>query len=150
MPIRAVDHNVNIIAMEKAGHKYAMCCAWVTQCAENRLICFVGPQSVTGQNVRKGDVIGFSNLAQGQEYIAFKIGDLKKHSPDSDKLDGIDFNSDDGALTVKGAKCEAKCKVLDVLHLEGIEAENALYLEILSAQQNEGKSLHISDLNMNM
>ena len=148
MPLRAIDHNVNIIAMEKDGRKYAMCCAWVTHCADNRLLCFIGPQSVTGQNARKGDIIGFSNLAKGQEFIAFKIGDTKKHSPDSDKIDGIDFDVDEGALMIKGAKCEAKCKVLDVLKIEGIEAENVLYLEILSAKMNEGNSLHISDLKM--
>ncbi len=146
MPISAVDHSVNIIAMEKDGHKYAMCCAWVTHCAENRLICFVGPQSVTGSNLRKGDTVGFSNLAKGQERIAFSIGDLKRHSPDSDKLNGIDCYVDEGALLIRGARCEAKCRVIDVLHLEGIEAENALYLEILSAKENEGSPLHISDL----
>lgn len=146
MPLRAIDHNVNIIAMEKEGHRYGMCCAWVTHCAEDRLLCFVGPQSVTGQALRKGDTVGFSNLMKGQEAIAFSVGDTSRHSPDSDKLAGIDFENDEGALIVKGARCEAKCRVVDVLHIEGIEQENALYLEIVKVKMNDGESLHMSDI----
>ena len=37
MAIKALDHNVNIIALEKNGRRYAMCCAWVTQVAADKL-----------------------------------------------------------------------------------------------------------------
>ena len=35
MSIKAIDPNVNIIAMRKDGKNYGMCCAWCTQAAED-------------------------------------------------------------------------------------------------------------------
>ena len=148
MEIKAVDHNVNIIALEKNGRRYALCCAWVTQVAEDKLIAAIGPQSATGKVIEKGDTLGFSNLTTEQKHIAFKIGDLNTHSDTADKLTGIPFHTDGGAILIDGARAEAKCTVLDVLHLPKIEAENIVYRQIEDGKINGGTSLHISDLGM--
>ena len=148
MNIKAVDHNVNIIAMEKNGRKYGMCCAWCTQIAEDKLLCAIGPQSATGRAIESGDIIGFSNLKKEQAMIAFQLGDLQKHSNTTDKLTGVDYRVDEGAILINGARAEVKCRVLDVLHLQGIEAENVVYLQMLDGKESGGAALHISDLPM--
>ena len=75
MEIKAVDHSVNIVGVEKNGRKYAMCVAWATQVAEDKLICAIGPQSATGRAIAAGDIIGFSNLTKAQIPVAFQLGD---------------------------------------------------------------------------
>ena len=146
MDIKAIDHNVNIIAMQKNGKNYGMCCAWCTQAGEDKLICCVGPQSTTGQALEKGDVVGFSNLTKAQMAVAFQLGDLKKHSSDTDKLAGIEHTVDEGAVLISGARAEVKCRVIDIFHLPGIEMENVLYLQMLDGKENGGDALHIADL----
>ena len=148
MEIKAIDHNVNIIAMQKNGRNYGMCCAWCTQASSDKLICCVGPQSTTGQALEKGDVVGFSNLSKSQMMIAFQLGDLEKHSADTDKLTGIDYRVDEGAVLIKGARVEVKCRVIDILHLPGIEMENVLFLQMMDVNENGGDALHIADLPM--
>ena len=146
MSIKAIDHNVNFIAMQKNGKNYGMCCAWCTQAAEDKLICCVGPQSTTGQAIRKDDIIGFSNLSKGQMMTAFQLGDMQKHSAEVDKLAGIEYTVDEGAILITGARAEVKCKVIEVLHLPGIEIENVLYLQILDGRETGAEALHIADL----
>ena len=148
MDIKAVDHSVNIIAMEKNGTRYGMCCAWAMQAAEDKILCAIGPQSATGRAMEPGDTVGFSNLRKDQAMIAFQMGDLEKHSGEADKLVGIDFRVDDGAILINGARTEIKCKVIDVLHLPGIEMENIVYLQMEDGRENGGDALHISDLKM--
>lgn len=55
---------------------------------------------------------------------------------------------DEGAILISGARAEVKCQVIDILHLTGIEAENVLYLQMLSGKENGGDALHIADLPM--
>ncbi|MBR0079785.1 MAG: flavin reductase [Synergistaceae bacterium] len=148
MEIKAIDHNVNILAMQKNGKKYGMCCAWCTQAGADKLICCVGPQSATGQAMEKGDIVGFSNLNKDQKMIAFQLGDLQRHSSDTDKLAGVDHIVDEGAILIGDARAQVKCQVIDILHLPGIEAENVLYLQMLSGKENGGDALHIADLPM--
>lgn len=98
--------------------------------------------------MEKGDIVGFSNLNKSQMMIAFQLGDLQKHSADTDKLPGVDYSVDEGAILISGARAELKCQVIDILHLTGIEAENVLYLQMLSGKENGGDALHIADLPM--
>ena len=148
MNIKAVDHSVNIVGIEKNSRKYAMCMAWATQVAEDKLICAIGPQSATGKVIENGDIIGFSNLTKAQTSVAFQFGDVEKHSDAVDKLGGIDYRMDGSAIIINGARAEIKGKVIDILHLKDIEAENIIYIQILEGKQNEGEPLHISDLGM--
>lgn len=147
MDIRAIDHNVNIVAMQKNGKNYGMCCAWATQVDYDKILCALGSQSTTGNAIKAGDVIGFSNLKKEQVKIALQLGDVDKHSADTDKLVGLDYRIDEDAIIINGARAELKCKVLDVLHIKGIESENLVYMQILDAKENDGKSLLISDIN---
>ena len=146
MNIRVIDHNVNVIAMEKNGKNYGMCCAWAMQVADDKLMCALGPQSDTGKALGAGDLVGFSNLKKGQEDIAFKLGDMNRHSAEADKLAGIACHTEEGAILIDGARAEAKCKVIEVLHLQQNEKENIVYLQILDGKKNEGEALRMSDL----
>lgn len=145
MGINAVDHSVNIIAMHKNGINYGMCAAWATQASSDRIICVIGSQSVTGNSIKKGDIIGFSCLNSNQTDIAYKLG--SNHSDTSNKFDGVDFYTDETAILINNAKTCIKCKVTDVLKLEGIESSNVLYLQYIDATEHEeAKALHMSDL----
>ncbi|MBQ3253644.1 MAG: hypothetical protein IJA65_03725, partial [Acholeplasmatales bacterium] len=67
-------------------------------------------------------------------------------SNEMDKLKGIDYEVNDSAILIKDAKTMVVCEVIDILHLEGIEEDNFIYLKMLSKKENEGKFLHMSDL----
>ncbi len=140
---RMLDHSVNIIAYEKNDTKYAMCCAWSMMVDYDKVLSLLGFQSVTGKNLSKGDRVGFSCLSQGQKNIAEALGD--RHSNEVDKLDGIDYKNDNGAIVVLGAMTNCVCEVIDILHLEGIEEDNLLYLKVLSCEENDLAPLHMSD-----
>lgn len=143
MEIKALDHSVNIIAMEKNGHAYAMCCAWAMMVDYDKLLCALGSQSVTGNQIQKGDIIGFSSLKKEQKSVAVQLGD--RHSDTVDKLAGLDYRTEDGAILINGSLSEISCKVIDVLHLAGIESENVIYLEMIKGKENAGDALHMSD-----
>ena len=64
--INIIDHNVNIIALEKNGKNYGMCCAWATQVDEDKILCAMGEQSSTGNVIESGDIVGFSSLKKEQ------------------------------------------------------------------------------------
>ena len=139
-----LDHSVNVIAYEKDGKTYSMCAAWCMNVDYDKLMCLLGSQSVTGNNIKKGDIIGFSSLGINQKNIAERIG--SNHSNTFNKLDGIDYKLDEGAILISNAKTMSKCLVLDVLHPKGIEVDNLLYLKILSTDFNDEEVfLHMSD-----
>ena len=52
MDIKAIDHNVNVLAMKKNGKRYGMCVAWATQISADHILCAVGGQSSTGNAPR--------------------------------------------------------------------------------------------------
>ena len=61
---------------------------------------------------------------------------------------GVAHRADEGAILIDGARAQVKCRVIDVLRLQGIEAANVVYLQMLDGTLNEGEALHISDLPM--
>jgi flavin reductase (DIM6/NTAB) family NADH-FMN oxidoreductase RutF len=141
---KIIDHGVHVIAYIKDNKKYAMTCAWSMQCDYDKVLMLLGSQSVTGKNLKKGDVVGFSALSCDQVFEAMAIGN--KHSDDVDKLDGIKINIDGTAITIADASSECICEVLDILHLNGIENDNLVYLKIISCKENNDNFLHMSDL----
>ncbi len=143
MELKALDHSVNIIGMEKNNHAYAMCCAWATMVDYDKLLCALGSQSVTGNQIQKGDIIGFSSLKKAQKSVAVQLGD--RHSDTVNKLAGLDYRIEDGAILINNSLSEISCRVLDVLHLAGIESENIIYLEMIKGKENAGDALHMSD-----
>ena len=144
MDFKAVDHSVNILALKKDNVNYAMCCAWAVMLDYDKIGCLLGSQSVTGKAIKKGDIVGFSSLGINQKNIALILGD--NNSNEMDKLKGIDYEVNDSAILIKDAKTMVVCEVIDILHLEGIEEDNFIYLKMLSKKENEGKFLHMSDL----
>jgi len=144
MEFRAVDHTINIIGYEKDNIKYAMACAWSMMVDYDKIVSLLGSQSVTGKNVKKGDIVGFSALSIEQKDIALKLGE--NHSNEIDKLEGIDYSVNNGAILINDAKNEIVCMVIDIIHLEGIEDDNLLYLKVLSHKSNNKKYLHMEDL----
>lgn len=141
--LNALDHSVNVIAYKKDNVNYAMCAAWCMNADYDKLLCLLGNQSVTGHNIKKGDIVGFSSLNKNQKDIAEKIGG--SHSNEEDKLKGIDVLFYDNAIVINNACSMLKCEVIDVLHLDGIEKDNLLYLRIIDGKNNDGVALHMSD-----
>lgn len=149
MEVKAIDHGVNAVCMEKGGIRYGMINAWAMQVSAERMLVAIGPQSATGQAIEKGDTVGFSNLAKGQERVVFALGDMERHSGEADKLEGIDVHQEGSAITIAGARSEAVCRVLDVLSLDGLGSERVFYLEMVGGSvDGAAEAMHISDLGM--
>ena len=144
MGFRAVDHSVNIIGIRKNDVNYAMCCAWAMMVDYDKLMCLLGSQSDTGNNICKGDIIGFTSLNKNQIDVAYKLGD--NHSSEVNKLDGVDYELNGSAILINGGKTVLVCEVVDILKLEGIEEDNCIYLKIIEKKENEADFLHMSDL----
>jgi flavin reductase (DIM6/NTAB) family NADH-FMN oxidoreductase RutF len=138
------NYSVSVIAFKKNDNKYGMTCAWFMPADYDKMLCLLGTQSVTGHNIQKGDIIGMSILSSDQADIANKLGD--KHSNEVDKFIGIDYEEKDSAILINNASRKMVCKVIDVLHLEGIESDNLIYLNILNNEENNDDFLHYSNV----
>ena len=138
------DYSVSVIALKKDNIKYGMTCAWFMPVDYDKLVCLLGTQSKTGHAMKKGDIIGVSVLNKNQVDVANALGD--KHSDEIDKFEGLNYEVKDTAILINNASRKMVCKVIDVLHLEGIEVDNLIYLNILSTEESEDNFLHYSDL----
>ena len=138
------DYSVSVIAYKKEDQNFGMTCAWFMPADYDKLLCLLGTQSVTGHNIKKGDIIGVSILGSNQGDIANKIGD--KHSNEVDKFIDVDYEIKDTAILINSAPRKMICKVIDVLHLEGIEADNLIYLNILNNEENGEDFLHYKNV----
>lgn len=144
MNLEAVDHCASIIALEKNGKRYGMCCAWAMNADYDRFVCLIGSQSVTGRMIAKGDLVGFSNLLRSQADIASAFGD--SHSDAADKFAGMEVEVDEGAITISGSRVVAKCQVIDVIQLPGQEGDRLVYMQVIDGRKNGGEALRMSDL----
>lgn len=138
------DYSVSVIALNKDNRKYGMTCAWFMPVDYDKLLCLLGAQSKTGHIIKKGDIIGVSVLNENQVDVANLLGD--RHSDEVDKFEGVDYEIKDTAILINKASRKMVCKVIDVLHLEGIEVDNLLYLNIVSTEENEENFLHYSNV----
>ena len=138
------DYSVSVIALKKNERKYGMTCAWFMPADYDKMLCLLGTQSVTGHNIKKGDIIGMSILSSDQADVANKMGD--KHSNEVDKFTGLDYEIKDSAILINNASRKMVCKVIDVLHLEGIEVDNLIYLNILNTEENNDNFLQYSNV----
>ena len=138
------DYSVSVIALNKDNRKYGMTCAWFMPVDYDKLLCLLGAQSKTGHIIEKGDIIGVSVLNENQVDVANLLGD--RHSDEVDKFLGVDYEIKDTAILINKASRKMVCKVIDVLHLEGIEVDNLLYLNIVSTEENEDNFLHYSNV----
>ncbi len=144
MGLKAMDYCVTVVAFEQNGKQKGMACAWAMQVDYDKLLCLLGAQSDTGNSIFKGDIIGVSVLDQNQKELAIHFGE--GHSNQVDKFKNVDIHKNGTAITLPNASREFVCKVLDVLHLEKIESDNLLYLEIVSVKENGDHFLHYSEL----
>ena len=144
MGFRAVDHCVTIVAFEKNQRKYGMTCAWCMMVDYDKIVCLLGTQSVTGRNINKGDIVGVSSLSTDQKEIALSFGD--GHSDEIDKFSQCEINQNNTAITIKESCREMVCEVIDVLHLEGIEEDNLIYLKVKNYVENNDSFLHYMDI----
>jgi len=144
MALDAFNHSVSVIGFERNNVKYCMTCAWATQVGYNQIMMLVGSQSVTGSKIIKGDIIGVSALNKYQKDIALQIGE--GHSDEKDKLEGIEYQVSQGAIYILNASRIMKVKVIDNLHLKGIEEDNLLYCEVLDYVDTVFPFLNMSDI----
>ena len=144
MSFSAFNHSVSVVGFVRNNQKYCMTCAWATQVGYDKIMMLIGSQSVTGSKILKGDIIGVSALSIYQKDIALKIGDA--HSDEVDKLEGIQYQISQDAIYILNASRIMKVKVLDILHLPGIEEDNLIYGEIVDHIETIFPFLNMSDL----
>ena len=138
--LRAFNHTINVVAYKKNNINYAATIAWAMQADYDKILLLMGSQSVTGNNIEKGDVIGVSALSKEQLSVANQLGD--NHSGEVDKLAGIKVNVENTAITIENASREMVVRVIDVLKLEKIEEDNVIYGEVISFKENNDSFLN--------
>lgn len=144
MSFTAFNHSVNVVGFERNKVKYCMTCAWAMQADYNKVLLLIGSQSVTGSKIMKGDIIGVSALSKYQKDIALKLGE--DHSDQTNKLEGISYNISDDAIFIMNAARLMKVRVIDILHLKGIEEDNVIYGEIVEKIETVFPFLNMSDI----
>lgn len=144
MSIRLIEHGVNIITLDKNYQKMAMTCAWAMHVDYDKILCLIGSQSITGKNLEKNDYVGISVLNKGNKKLADYVGDC--HSNSINKFANNDFVKYKDVYVVNKSSRYAKGKVIDIFHLEGIEADYLVYIlldEVIDNHNND--LLHMSD-----
>jgi flavin reductase (DIM6/NTAB) family NADH-FMN oxidoreductase RutF len=109
----------------------------------DKILMLLGTQSITGKNIRKGDVIGVSALNENQQDIVDALGN--SHSDDTAKFINIKYTINDSAILIEDASNCMIVEVLDVLHLDGIEEDNLIYGLVKSFVSNDSKKYTLSD-----
>ncbi|ERI92738.1 hypothetical protein HMPREF1982_02145 [Clostridiales bacterium oral taxon 876 str. F0540] len=137
MELSAFNYGANAVGFIKDEKKYGMICAWAMQADYDKLLMLLGAQSVTGKNIKKGDIIGVSALSENQQDIVDALG--SDHSDTSDKFKNIKFTVKDSAILIDDASNSMIVEVLDVLHLNGIEEDSLIYGLVKSYTSSDSK-----------
>lgn len=137
MELRAFNYGANAVSFEKNDKKYGMICAWAMQADYDKILMLLGAQSTTGKNICKGDIIGVSALNENQQDVVDALGN--DHSDDCDKFANIKYSVKDSAILIEDASNCMIVEVTDVLHLDGIEADNLVYGLVKSVESNDSK-----------
>ena len=138
MKYKAFDHGINIITLEKNHQKMAMTCAWAMQVDYDKILC--SPEPV------EEDFVSEIEEAESsiQKEIAEAIGDC--HSNEVDKFATYHFENYLDVMVLKDSPIVLKCRVSDVISLEGIEEDHLIYAQIISSlEQKKERYLHMSD-----
>ena len=144
MSFMAFNHSVSVVGFVRNNQKYCMTCAWAMQVDYDKVLMLLGAQSVTGNKILKGDMIGVSALSKYQRDIALQIVD--GHSDEMDKLKGVQYQVSTDALYILNAARIMKVRVLEVMHLKGIESDNLIYGQIVEKIETVLPFLNMSDL----
>lgn len=135
----------NAIAYCKNQRKYGMICAWACQIDYERIGMLIGEQSVTGNTLEVGDIVGLSALAKEQALVCERLG--QNHSDKTDKFVDLDFVIDGNAVLFPHAKVMMKCKVESILKLNKESNDNFVVLSVISSDFDENKDfMSLSDV----
>jgi len=137
MELSAFNYGANAVGFIKDEKKYGMICAWAMQADYDKLLMLLGAQSVTGKNIKKGDIIGVSALSENQQEVVDALG--SSHSDSSDKFANIKYTLKDSAILIDNASNCMIVEVLDVLHLNAIEEDNLIYGLVKSYTSSDSK-----------
>ena len=137
-----VNAGVNIVALEKNGHKYGMTCAWMMQVDEDQLMMLLGSQSETANIIEEGDIIGVSALANGQEDIATQFG--TKHSKKTNKFLNVKYEVEDSAILIRKACKTMKCEVVKIGHIYDNDEDLLVQVKVLSMECNNSNFLSMT------
>jgi flavin reductase (DIM6/NTAB) family NADH-FMN oxidoreductase RutF len=142
MELSAFSYGANAVSYIKNEKKYGMICAWAMQADFDKILMLLGAQSITGKNIKKGDIIGVSALSENQQNVVDALGD--RHSDDTNKFTHIKYTIKDSAILIDDASNCMVVEVLDVLHLPGIEEDNLIYGLVKSYESNDSKKYILS------
>lgn len=143
MKLSAFNYGANAVSFIKNEEKYGMICAWAMQADYDKILMLLGTQSITGKNIKKGDIIGVSALNENQEDVVVALG--SSHSDESDKFKNINYTVKDSAILIDDASNCMIVEVLDVLHLNGIEEDNVIYGLVKSYVSNDSRKYTLSE-----
>jgi flavin reductase (DIM6/NTAB) family NADH-FMN oxidoreductase RutF len=143
MKLSAFNYGANAVSFIKNEKKYGMICAWAMQADYDKILMLLGAQSITGKNIKKGDIIGVSALNENQEDVVDALG--SSHSDERDKFKNIKYTVKDSAILIDDASNCMIVEVLDVLHLNGIEEDNVIYGFVKSYVSNDSKKYTLSE-----
>lgn len=135
MKVRAFNQNVSVIALKKNDILYGMTCAWTTQLDYDKIGCLMGKQSVTAKALCIGDCVGVSVLSKSQLDTAIALGD--NHSDEINKFEGINYSQNNNAILINDSRKEMIGKVIDIVHLKGMESDYFVTIQILDFKENE-------------
>ena len=137
---RVFNHTVNIVAYNKNEVKYGATIAWAMQADYDKVLLLMGSQSVTGNNIEVGDIIGVSALNINQKDIAIKLGE--GHSDEINKFENIEINQQQSAITIQNASREVVCEVMEIIKLQEVEEDNLVYARVTSYKENNDNFLN--------
>ena len=126
----------NVIAYKKNNIKYGMVCAWASMVDYDHITMLLGSQSVTGNNLEVGDIVGVSALARGQKNISLQIGG--SHSNEINKFENIAIIEKNSAILVQNARTLMICKVEKIMKLVD-ENDNFVVLKIVESNEDKTK-----------
>ncbi len=131
------NHCVSIIAYSKDHQIFAGTYAWMMQVGYEEIIGLLGSQSQTGNNIKKGDIIGVNVCSKEQKEIATVIGNT--HSKETNKLQNISYKTIGNAILLDNSKANLVCEVIDIIHLKNIEDDNLIYMKIQKMDEDDNK-----------
>ena len=137
---RVFNHTVNIVAYNKNEVKYGATIAWAMQADYDKILLLMGSQSVTGNNIEVGDIIGVSALNINQKDIAIKLGE--GHSDEINKFENVEINQQQNAITIQNASREVVCEVIEIIKLQEVEEDNLVYARVISYKENNDNFLN--------
>ena len=137
---RIFNHTVNIVAYNKNEINYGATIAWAMQVDYDKVLLLMGSQSVTGNNIEIGDIIGVSALSNNQKDIAIIFGE--GHSVEINKFENIKINKQDNAITIVNSSREVICEVMEVIKLKEIEEDHLIYARVISYKENNNDFLN--------